>query len=244
MDVELIRVHRTLDHGFAQAVSAGDEHHVAEARFGIQGEHHPGGAGFRANHALHAGGQGDQLVVEALVHAVGDGTVVEQRGEHLFGRADHVVHAADVQEGFLLAGEGGVRQVFGGGRGTHGYGHVVVAVRHGDEGLTNLLVQFGGERRIHHPLANLRTGLGQGIDIVDIQRIECGMDLRIQPAFFEEVTVGLGGSGEATGNRYASTGKVADHLAQGGVLAPYMLNIMDAELIEGNYVLYQGDLST
>ncbi|MEK1907933.1 MAG: hypothetical protein AAAB13_19340, partial [Pseudomonas sp.] len=41
-----------------------------------------------------------------------------------------------------------------------------------------------------------------------------------------------------------STGQVADHFAQGCVFAPYMLHIVDAELIEGNYVLYQGELST
>jgi hypothetical protein len=54
----------------------------------------------------------------------------------------------------------------------------------------------------------------------------------------------LSRSGEATGNRNTGTREVADHLAEGCVLAPYVLYIMDAELIEGNYVLYQGDLST
>ncbi len=135
--VEFVGVHRALHHGLAEAVGAGDEHHVAEAGLGIQGEHHAGGAGFRTHHALHAGGQGDQLVIEALVYAVGDGAVVEQRGEDFLGRADHVVHATDVEEGFLLAGEGGVRQVFGGRRGAHGHGHVVVAGSHFGEGLAD-----------------------------------------------------------------------------------------------------------
>src|SRR5690606_37015267 len=135
--VKLVRVDRTLHHGFAQTVGAGDEYHVTEAGLGIQGEEHAGGAGFRAHHALHAGGQGDQLVVEALVHAVGDGAVVEERGEDFLGRADHVVHATDVEEGFLLTGKGGIRQVFGGGGGTHGHGHVVVTGAHFGECLAN-----------------------------------------------------------------------------------------------------------
>jgi hypothetical protein len=121
---------------------------------------------------------------------------------------------------------------------------MLIVASHGGEGGANLRIQFGRERRVHHPLADLRTGLGQGIDVVDIEGIQRRMDLIIQAALLEKVAVGLGGSGETTRDRYTGAGKVADHLAQGGVLAPYVLNIVIAELIEGNYVLYQGDLST
>jgi hypothetical protein len=175
--VELVRVDGALHDGFAQAVGAGDEHHVTEARFGVEGEHHAGGAGFGADHALHAGRQGHQLVVEALVHAVGDGAVVEQRSEHFLGRADHVFDATDVQEGFLLAGERGVRQVFGGGRGAHGDSHVVVAGGQRGEGRTDFGVQLR-EFGFHDPLADLGAGLGQGIDVIDVQGVERGVDRR------------------------------------------------------------------
>lgn len=70
------------------------------------------------------------------------------------------------------------------------------------------------------------------------------MDTVVEATLLEEVTVGLGGGGKSAGYGNAGTGQVADHLAEGCVLAPHMLYIMDAELIEGNYVLYQGDLST
>ncbi|GLH20823.1 hypothetical protein RS3R6_09680 [Pseudomonas atacamensis] len=70
------------------------------------------------------------------------------------------------------------------------------------------------------------------------------MDLIVQAAQFEEVTIGLSRRGEAAGDRNTGACQVTDHLAQGCVLAPHMLNIVFAELIEGNYVLYQGDLST
>ncbi len=242
--VEFVRVDRTLHHGFAQAVGTGDEHHVAEARLGVEGEHDAGGAGFGADHALHAGGQGHQLVVEALVHAVGDGAVVEQGGEHFLGRADHVVDAADVEEGFLLAGERGVRKVFGGGRGTHGDGHVFVAGGHFGEGRTDFAVKTRREVGFHDPLANLRTSLGQGVDVIHVECVERGVDTVVETTLFEKIAVRLRRSGKAARYRYTSTCEVADHLAQGCVLAPHMLYIMDAELIEGNYVLYQGDLST
>src|SRR5204862_1160761 len=127
VDVELVRIHRTLHDVLAQAVAGGDEDHVAEAGFGIEGEQNPGGADVRAHHQLHAGGQEHVLVLEAVVHAVGDGAVVVQRGEHLADAHQYLVDAFDVEKGFLLAGEAGVGQVLGGGGGTHGDGNVLGA---------------------------------------------------------------------------------------------------------------------
>ncbi|VVM79051.1 hypothetical protein PS631_02233 [Pseudomonas fluorescens] len=183
-------------------------------------------------------------MVKALVHAVGNGAIVEQRSEYFLGRADHVFNATDIEEGLLLASKGGVWQVFGGGRRAHGHGHVVVALGHFGEGSADFGIQALGELGFHDPLTDLRAGLGQGVDVIHVQCVERGMDLRIQPALLEKVTVRLSRSGKAARHRDAGTCEVTDHLAEGCVLAPHMLYIMDAELIEGNYVLYQGDLST
>jgi hypothetical protein len=54
-----------------------------------------------------------------VVHAIGDGAIVEQRGIHLVHAGQQVLLAAHVEEGLLLAGEGGVRQIFGRRRGAH-----------------------------------------------------------------------------------------------------------------------------
>jgi hypothetical protein len=113
--VELVRVHRALHHRLAESVRGRDEHRVAKAGFGVEREHHAAGADIAAHHALDAGRQRHVLVRKALVHAVGDRPVVEQRGEHVAHRVQHVIGAADVEKGFLLAGEGGVRQVLGRG---------------------------------------------------------------------------------------------------------------------------------
>ena len=115
VNVELVRVNRALYDGFAQAVGAGDEDHITETRLGVQRKHHASGPGFGTHHALYARRQGDQFVIKALVHAVGNRTVVEQGSEHFLGRTNHVFYATDVKEGFLLTGKGCVRQVFGGG---------------------------------------------------------------------------------------------------------------------------------
>ena len=71
------------------------------------------------HHALHAGRQRDLRVVEAMVNAVRDGAVVVQRGEHPRERREHAGLAVHVQQGFLLAGEGGFGEVLGGRRGAY-----------------------------------------------------------------------------------------------------------------------------
>ena len=122
VDVELIGVHRTLHHAFAEAVSRGDEDHLIEAGLGVNGEHDAGGAPVTADHLLDAGGECHLAVIEALVHPIGDRAVVEQRGEHLSDGEQHIVQPLDIQEGLLLPGKGGVRQVFGGCRGAYRHG--------------------------------------------------------------------------------------------------------------------------
>ncbi len=86
VDVELVRIHRALHDGLAEAVRGGDEHDVAEAGVGIEREHDAARAEVAAHHVLHAGGQRDGVVIEALMHAIGDGAIVEQRGEHFVHR--------------------------------------------------------------------------------------------------------------------------------------------------------------
>ena len=52
---------------------------------------HAGRALVAADHALNAGRQGHVRVRKALVHPVGNGTVVVQRGEHMADRHQHIV---------------------------------------------------------------------------------------------------------------------------------------------------------
>src|SRR3546814_15094500 len=73
-------------------------------------------------------GQEHVLVLEAVVHAVGDGTVVVEAGKDFLDLAHDVVGAGDVEEGFLLAGEGGVGPVLGGRGGTHRTGRGTASV--------------------------------------------------------------------------------------------------------------------
>ncbi len=242
MDIKLIRVHGALHHHFAQAVGGGDEHHVAEAGFGVQGEHDPGGAGLGAHHLLHAGGQGHQFVVEALVHPVADGAVVEQGGEHFLHRHHHMVEAANVEEGFLLTGEGGVRQVFGGGGRAHRHRQFAVAAAHLLIGVADRRFQLRLEGGVHHPFTDLLTGFRQSHHVFHVQRPERLIDLGGQIVVLEEVAESFRGGRKTARDGHAGRRQVADHLAKGGVLATDALDIALAQILKPDYVFRQGRL--
>ncbi len=125
VDVELVGVHRTLDHALAEAVRRGDEDGVLEAGLGVHREHDAGRAEVGAHHPLHSRREADVAVGEAVVDAVGDGPVVVERGVDLTDRVQDRVDAADVEEGLLLAGERRVRQVLRRGRRAYGERHLL-----------------------------------------------------------------------------------------------------------------------
>ena len=121
VNVELVGIHGALDHGFAQAPARGDEHRVAETRFGIQREHDAAGATVGAHHDLDARRQRPHCCAQSP----------GERGRRWRGRCKGrrtpresalpctVSQAADIEEGFLLAGKGGIRQIFGRCRRAH-----------------------------------------------------------------------------------------------------------------------------
>src|SRR5581483_948355 len=102
-------------HRLPQSIRGGDKHDLIEARFGVQRKHHTARTQVAAHHALNAGRQSHLGMREALVHAVGNGAVVVERSEDVLDGVEQVVDAVNVQVGFLLPGEGGIGQVFGGG---------------------------------------------------------------------------------------------------------------------------------
>src|SRR5690606_30767773 len=175
--------------------------------------------------------------VKALVYAVGDSAVIEQGGEHFLGRTDDVVDATDVQEGFLLAGKGGIRQVFGGGGGAYCNGQVVVPGGELCEGLADGTIQRCGEVGLHDPLPDLAAGARQRIDVIDIQRIQSCVDALVEPTLLEKFAISVRSGGEATRDGNTRTGQIADHFAKRGVLAAHTLDVPNTQLLKGHYVL-------
>ena len=114
VEVELVRIDGALDHGLAETVGGGDEDHIAKARVGVQREHHAARPAVRAHHLLDTCRQCNLGVIESLMDAIGDRPIVEQRGEHMTHRFNYCSFALHVEEGFLLAREGGLGQVLSG----------------------------------------------------------------------------------------------------------------------------------
>ena len=93
-----------------------------------------------------------------MVHAVGDGAVVVEGGEDLLDGGQDRVDAADVEECFLLPGERGIWQVFCGGAGPHGEGHLARSRRLTGQprvGGTDVGFQIGREAAAGHDGARI-----------------------------------------------------------------------------------------
>ena len=244
VDIELIRIDGPLDHHLAQAIAGGDEDGIAEARLGIQGEHDAGGGQVAAHHALDAGGEGDVAVLEALVDAVGDGAVIEQGGEDLLDAVLDVVQAVDVEEGLLLTGEGGIRQVLGGGGGADGPGDVGAGASLLDQLLIEIIdagLQGRGEGLFHDPATDAGADLGQFRHVLYVEVIEFGLDALVQPVLGEKLAVGIRGGGEAPGDLHADFRQVMDHFAQRGVLAAHDGHVVHAKVAKPADIVGHGE---
>ena len=91
-----------------------------------------------------------------------------------------------------------------------------------------------GVARIHWRMR--APTLASVLDIVDVERRELLGDASGEALVLQEVAIGLRGGREAIGHVDAGLREVADHLAEGGVLAADGLDVVPAELGEGNGV--------
>ena len=239
VDVELVRIHRALHDGLAKAVGRCDEHDVAEAGVRVQREHHAARADVGADHVLNARRQGDLFVREALVHAIRDRAIVEKGSEHFVDAPEQRIAAAHIEKRFLLTGERSVRQVLRRRGGAHGDGDVA-SPAHALEGFENLAFKCGGEGRGQNPGADLRADRRELLHIVDVQRLQRSCDAIRESFMLQEVAIGLRSRRESRRHDDAERRKVADHLAERGILASYRLNVMAANLLERNRVCSQG----
>ena len=97
-----------------------------------------------------------------------------------------------------------------------------------------------GKRRLDDPLANLRPGGGQGFDVIDVEGLETLFDAARQPALRQQIAERRGGGGEALRHPHAEMVELGDHLAQGGVLASYLTDVLHAQPVEGKNVGISG----
>ena len=118
--IELVGVDRPLHDIFAKAIDAGHEYHVAKAGFGVERERHAAGGEIGADHLHDRDRQRDLEMIEAVVDAVGNRAIREQRGEAAPARIHEIARPANIEVAVVLPGEARIRQIFGGGRAAHG----------------------------------------------------------------------------------------------------------------------------
>jgi len=216
----LLKLHDKEKKVAEQIVGSIDEDDIAESGFGIQREHHAGRSNVRTHHLLHADGERHLRVIKPLMHAIGNRPVIEERGENATAGDQQVFRAADIEKGVLLAGEGGIRKVLGRGRAARRHVRLrsvlsrQVPVRRRD---------FPGQVRRHvgieNPAANLGAGPLQLRQIIRIHAFQARLDALGEMIVFEKMPVGPGSGGESVGDPHAFGAQVAEHLAQGSVLA-------------------------
>jgi len=154
-------------------------------------------------------------VLEAVVHPISDRPVVVQAGEHFVDLARHVFQAAHVEEGLLLAGERGVGQVFGGGRGANRHFDIVAeALAHLGPGIANRVAEGLGQGCFDDPAADFLAGCRQFAHILDIQRFQSGPNLFVQPGFGQEIAESIGRGGKSAGHVHAHGRQICDHFAK------------------------------
>ena len=169
---------------------------------------------------MQGGGQGDPGLVEVFVRAIGNGAVVVERGVNGLDLQQHGVNTAHIQEGFLLPGKGGVRQVFRRGRGSHRDRRVPFLARgHGRIGHADGLCQAFLQRGARDPAPDFPPGLGQLPHIIHIEAVQPGLNARLKIIVREKVHKGGRGGGVAVRHADAQGAQLTEHLAERGILA-------------------------
>ena len=221
----------------AEAPGRVDQHDLVEAGLGVDREHHAGAAEVGAHHALDADRERDLHVVEALGLPIADRAVGEERGVAAPAGVEQRALAPDVEEGLLLAGEARIGQVLGGGARAHrdvgvrlrrAPAELAVGGRDGVGGLRRpFAAQEGAADRLaglgERYLAALEIGEGRG-------------DAVPQPVRVDEAPIGVGRRGEAGRHPDALRSKIADHLAERGVLAADAGDVAPPELLEPDHL--------
>ncbi len=231
--VELVGVDSALHDVLAQPPGRGDEDEVGVAALGVDSEDHAAAGQVAAHHLLHADRQVDPEVVEALVAAVADRAVGEQRGLTAPHGIDQHLLAAHVEVGVVLAGEAGGRQVLGGGRAAHRDAEILAELRlERAPGRAQLLLDRRRHRSAVDDLSRARAGPRQGVGVALVEPVEQRVQFGPDAGSVERVAVGLRGDGKAVGHAHAQPRQALEHLAERGILAADQRQVGERQLAQ------------
>ena len=217
---ELVRIHVSLDHAFAEAPGTVDPYHVAEARLGIEREHDAGRAEIRAHHALYAHRERRVVVAVPACVAIGHDPVGEQRRVASLAGIDDGTLARDIEEGIELAGETRVGKILRGR-----------ARAHRDVGATERPVGFGYLARdrdrhvgFHDGIPDRRAGLRQA-HLLGGEARKAAADQDIETGIAQEHAIGLHGDRETRRHGHTAIAEPADHFTKRRVLRSRSIDV-------------------
>jgi len=98
------------------------------------------------------------------------------------------------------------------------------------------IVHLRGKILLHDPAADVRTSRLQGRNVGHVQPLQALRDTLIKTVLRKEFPVGFRGRGKTAGDRNAQRRQVLQHLAQRGILATYLTDVLHAESMQGNDV--------
>ena len=201
MNVELVGIDLSLDDGFAETVTARDENHIAKSRFGIEREDDAAGGEIRADHFHHGDGEGDFEVIEAVVDAVGNRAIGENRGKAAPAGFEQILRATHVEEAFMLARKTRRRQIFRRRRTSHGD-------RDAGSGLPfkrsiRFHDLFAERSRVHRLVDDFARLGGYGrklLDLALVETVEKPMKLVRDAGLQQRIAIGVRRDGKAIGD--------------------------------------------
>ncbi|MNN38567.1 hypothetical protein D3C81_1525720 [compost metagenome] len=100
----------------------------------------------------------------------------------------------------------------------------------------DLLFQARLERGGGNPAADLGAGFGQGLHVIDVERLQAIRNAGGQVVVLQEVAERERGGGKTAGNADASLCQLGDHLPQRRVLAADGFHVMHAQLLERQHI--------
>jgi len=199
---ELIDLEFAADDGFAEAEVGIDQEFGETTGDGIDGEGHAGD--FAWDHLLDDDRHGGLLMGEMELGAIGNGAVSEEREVAGFDGVEDAGLADAVEEGLVLAGEGGEGEILESGGRADGEGLIGREVGQG-------FAEFGGENGGQRDLREIdaeRSGFrSQGGGVVEREAGECGEEIG---SGGDELAEGLGAEDEAARNEKARLGEFGE----------------------------------
>jgi len=233
MNIEFVRIDVSLDDILPEPPGCSDKYHVAKPGFGIEREDDTARREVGANHLHHPDRQRHLEVVEAVVDAVDDSAIGEDRGNAASTCVDHLGFAMHVQKAVVLTGEAGGRQVFGSRRAADRDSHARSTF------LLECLIGLGDAGAEIRVARRLVDDLSRGGGPLGQQRHVVVVEIRKKPAQFapstgagQHIAVGRSRQCKAVRNPHPLRGECRIELPERRVLAADLGDIPQPEVTE------------